>query len=79
MTKRGIKHTIPKRTYLNPKPKVGRPLVFDATLYRTRWTVERVFSHLNSFRRIAVRYDRQKASYLGFLQVAAIVICLRWF
>lgn len=79
LTSRGIKHTIPKRTYENQKPKVGRPLVFDTLLYKTRWTVERVFSHLNSFRRIAVRYDHKKASYLGFLQLAAILITLRWF
>ncbi|WP_277640131.1 IS5 family transposase [Wolinella succinogenes] len=79
LTSRGIKHTIPKRTYENPKPRVGRPLVFDALLYKCRWTVERVFSHLNSFRRIAVRYDHKKASYLGFLQVAAIMLTLRNF
>ncbi len=28
--------------------------------YKNRWTIERVFLHLNSFRRVVVRYDRFK-------------------
>lgn len=46
---------------------------------RHRWPVERTIAWLKSFRRIATRRDRKPANYLGFLQLAMIVILLRAF
>ena len=76
---RNIPHVIPKREYKGKRPRKGRPVNFSYHIYKKRWVVERIFSFFNNFRRLAVRYDYLKSVYLGFLQVAAIVICLRHF
>ena len=41
-------------------------------LYRERNVVERVVGRLKEHRRIATRYDKLAASYLAFVQLAAI-------
>jgi transposase len=46
-------------------------------LYRERNHVERFFNKLTQFRRIATRYDKLGASFLAFLQLAAVRISLR--
>lgn len=40
--------------------------------YRWRNLVERLFSKLKNWRRIATRYDKTKESYLGFVALASI-------
>ena len=46
-------------------------------LYRERNHVERFFNKLKQFRRIATRYDKLGASFMAFLQLAAVRISLR--
>jgi transposase len=46
-------------------------------LYRERNQVERFFNKLKQFRRIATRYDKLGATFLAFLQPAAVRISLR--
>jgi transposase len=46
-------------------------------LYRERNQVERFFNKLKQFRRIATRYDKLAASFMAFLQLAAVRISLR--
>jgi transposase len=46
-------------------------------LYRERNHVERFFNKLKQFRRIATRYDKHGASFLAFIQLAAVRISLR--
>ena len=41
-------------------------------LYRERNLVERLVGKLKEYRRIATRYDKLAASYLAFVQLAAI-------
>jgi transposase len=48
----------------------------DRVLYRERNVVERLVGRLKEFRRIATRYDKLAASYLAFVQLAAIRIWL---
>ena len=45
--------------------------------YKRRWKVERLFAWLQNFRRIVVRYEYHADNYLGFVQLACIVILLR--
>jgi len=45
--------------------------------YKRRWKVERFFSWLQRFRRLVVRYERKAANFLGFVQLAAIVMHVR--
>ena len=56
-----------------PPTQAGRSL----RRYKRRWKVERLFAWLGNFRRLVVRYEYQAANYLGFVQLACIVILLR--
>jgi transposase len=50
--------------------------LMDWDLYRERNVVERLVGKLKEYRRIATRYDKLAASYLAFVQLAAIRIWL---
>lgn len=45
--------------------------------YKRRWKVERLFSWLQKFRRIATRFDFHDEIYLGFVHLGCIKILLR--
>ncbi len=49
----------------------------DTTIYALRNLVERCFNRLKNARRIATRYDKTAASFLGFLDVVAIRLWFR--
>jgi putative transposase len=55
--------------------KVQRP--YDPQLYRERNLIERFFNKLKQFRRVATRYDKLLANFMGFVKLAAIAIWLR--
>lgn len=44
---------------------------FSKTLYRGRNAVERMFCRLEDYRRIATRYDKLVANFLGAIHLAA--------
>ncbi len=48
------------------------PLQHDERVYRTRNRVERLMSKLKQFRRVATRYDQTAASFLAFVELAAL-------
>jgi transposase len=52
------------------------PRLMDWGLYRERNLVERLVGKLKEYRRIATRYDKLAASYLAFVQLAAIRLWL---
>jgi transposase len=58
--------------------KRGRrhPALHDRDKYRLRNRIERLFSKLKNWRRIATRYDKTKESYLGFVSLASINLWL---
>jgi transposase len=67
---KGISPVIPPRANrLNPPS-------CDFKAYKDRNRIERMFSRLKQFRRIATRYDKTKLSYAGFLALAAAQIWL---
>jgi transposase len=45
--------------------------------YLRRWKIERMFSWLYNFRRLAVRWEYHAENYLGLLQLACALILLR--
>ena len=47
--------------------------------YKRRWKVERLFSWLKNFRRVATRWERRAENYLGMVHVACIIILFRRF
>lgn len=54
----------------------GRPVTFDAGLYRGRHTVERLINRLKDWRGIATRFDKTPESYLAGLELRASMIWL---
>lgn len=50
----------------------------DAELYKERNLIERFFNKLKQFRRVATRYDKLLANFMGFVKIAAIAIWLKW-
>jgi putative transposase len=60
-------------------PKRNRTLQrpYDADLYKERNIIERFFNKLKQFRRVATRYDKLLANFMGFVKLAAIAIWLK--
>lgn len=50
---------------------------YDTDIYKERNRIERFFNKLKQFRRVATRYDKLLANFMGFVMLAAIHIQLR--
>jgi transposase len=61
-------------------PRNGRkPKQYKVKLYkRMRSAVERFYGWLKSFRRIIIRYERLAETYKAFINIACIIIHLRY-
>jgi transposase len=68
----GIELIAPNRSNRR-KTQDGRPL----RRYKRRWKIERLFAWLMRFRRIVTRWEYKPENYLGFLQLACLVILSR--
>ena len=66
-------HIPPKRSAEQPLPPPGDP----ARHPPRRWVVEVGHSWFNRFRRLLIRWEKRAANYLGFVQLAAILIVYR--
>jgi transposase len=53
------------------------PRLMDWALYRERNVIKRLVGHLKEYRRFSTRYDKLASSYLAFVHLAAIRICLK--
>ena len=51
--------------------------LIDRNLYRDRNKVERFFSRLKQFRRLATRYDKTASSFLGMVHFVSALLWLR--
>jgi transposase len=76
LKKRGIELVCPHRcnrtrSPLQDKRKLPR--------YRRRWKIERCISWLQNFRRLVTRYEYHAHLFLGFVQLASVLIILRRF
>ncbi|WP_416138934.1 IS5 family transposase [Hymenobacter psoromatis] len=60
-----------------PRRKRRTPRAYDAARYAQRHLVERLFSRLKQFRRVATRHDKSDTHFLDFIQLAATVLWLR--
>jgi putative transposase len=60
-------------------PKRNRRVqhAYDTDIYKERNRIERLFNKLKHFRRVATRYDKLLANFMGFVTIAAIAILLR--
>ena len=74
LAKQGIELIAPHRENRSKAPtQDGRRL----RRYRRRWKIERLFAWLQNFRRLVTRWDYHAANFLGFVQLACIVILVR--
>ncbi len=69
----GVEMIAPNRKNRKQKTQDGRPL----RRYKRRWKVERTIAWLQSFRRVRTRDERKAQNFLGFVQLACILILLR--
>jgi len=71
LTDRAITAVIP--------PMVSRtePIAYDKHVYKERHLVECFISKIKHCRRVATRYDKTAASFLGFVAIAAFMVWLR--
>lgn len=82
LRKRGIKPVIPQKVdqAANRRKKGsrgGRPVAYDAELYKDRNTVERCINKIKDWRGIATRYDKTPESYAAGLHLRGSMIWLR--
>jgi transposase len=68
---KGAEAVVPSRSNANEPRKP------DWAKYKDRNLVERFWSKVKQFRRVATRYEKKASNYLAFLQVASIMILLR--
>ncbi len=54
-------------------------IAVDGHIYALRNRIERCFNKLKNSRRLATRYDKTAASYLGFVHIGAVRIWIREF
>jgi transposase len=60
----------PRRHRKHPRP-------YDRRAYQNRWGIEGFFAKLKQWRRIATRYDKLAATFLGFVKIASIMLWLK--
>jgi transposase len=68
--RRGIRITIPHRR--NERHRGP----FDRTLYKQRNRIERLFSRMKQFRRLATRYEKRAENYRAMWLIAATILWL---
>ena len=59
-----------------PRSNRLHPRTFDRHLYQDRNLIERFFSRIKQFRRIATRYDKLANSFLSFIHLACAFVWL---
>ena len=59
-----------------PRKNRTEPIAYDRHLYGERNVVERFFARIKPYRRVATRYDKKAANFLGFVWVASLAIML---
>lgn len=59
-----------------PRSNRLHPRTFDRHIYKNRNLIERFFSRIKQFRRIATRYDKLATSFLSFVHLACAFVWL---
>ena len=56
---------------------IANSSVYDRIAYKQRWGIEGFFATLKQWRRIATRYDKLAANFLGFIKLASIMLWIK--
>jgi transposase len=59
---------------IKPNPTRKNVPLFDKAIYRLRNLIERAFSHLKDWRRVATRYDKLARNFAATVALAAMII-----
>ena len=62
-----------RRNRVKRKTQDGRKM----RRYKRRWKVERLFSHLQNFRRLVTRYEYYAENFQGFMLLGCVLLLLR--
>jgi transposase len=73
----GLRPNIPENKRNRKAAKRGPKRLFNADIYRQRFTSERSFAWIDKFRALLVRFDRKDAYFLGAHHIAFALINLR--
>jgi len=60
-----------------PGPPSKAPALMTRRSTRNENINERFFARLKHFRRVATRYDKLLANFLGFAKIVAIALCIK--
>jgi transposase len=69
----GVEMISPNRSNRKQKTQDGRPL----RRYRRRWKIERVFAWMQNYRRLVTRWEYHIENFLGFVQLACVLMLIR--
>ena len=73
MSEYGIEMISPNRSNRQQKTQDGRQL----RRYRRRWKVERLFAWMQNYRRLVTRWEYHIENFLGFIQLACLLMLLK--
>lgn len=73
----GLIPNIPENKRRRKTPKRGRKRLFNADIYKLRFTSERSFAWIDKFRAVLIRFDRKDAHFLGSHHIIFAMINLR--
>jgi len=73
MSEYGIEMISPNRSNRKQKTQDGRQL----RRYRRRWKVERLFAWMQNYRRLVTRWEYHIENFLGFVQLACLLMLLK--
>lgn len=75
LKKEGIDLIAPHRRNRSKEPtQDGRKM----RRYKRRWKVERLFAHLQNFRRLVTRYEYYRENFQGFMLLGCVLLLLRY-
>jgi len=74
MSECGIEMISPNRSNHKHKTQDGHALL----RYRRRWKVERLFGRLQNYGRLVTRWEYHIENFLGFVQLACLLMLLRY-
>jgi transposase len=65
------------KSCIKPNPTRNVKKRYDRVRYRNRNLIERFFGRIKGFRRVATRYEKKAANYLGFVWLAAVLVSMQ--
>src|SRR5574340_662059 len=73
----GLIPNMPENQRNRKQPKRGRKRLFNAEVYKRRFTSERSFAWIDKFRALLIRFDRKVVNWLGAHPIAFALINLQ--